>query len=173
MMGALSLGAVANAQKSNAIKANIFSPVVKTGSFFFERKLNDQTSAQLGVGFTAYNKDEVKTSGLFFTPEVRFYVSGEALNGFYVGPFVRYQTLKIEDKSDASNTEKAKLSTVGGGVVAGRQWMFSDIVTLDIFGGPSYNSGSVKYDDGAGNTTVPGSFSGFGVRFGVTLGVAF
>jgi hypothetical protein len=164
---------VANAQeKANAFKANIFSPIVKTGSFFYERKLNDKSSAQLGVGFTSYNKDNTKISGLFFTPEYRFYLSGESMNGFYVGPFLRYQNLKIEDKS-YTPSDKATLSTVGGGVVVGRQWLFGNIVTLDIFAGPSYNSGSVKYDDGSGTATVPGSFNGFGARVGVTLGIAF
>ena len=161
----------ANAQeKSNAFKANIFSPIAKTGSFFYERKLNEKSSAQLGVGFTAYNKNDVKISGLFFTPEYRFYLSGEAMNGFYAGPFVRYQSLKIEDKVAA---DKATLTTFGGGVVVGRQWLFGNIVTLDIFAGPSYNTGEVKYDDGSGNTEIPGGFNGFGVRAGLTLGIAF
>jgi hypothetical protein len=161
----------ANAQeKSNAIKANIFSPIAKTGSFFYERKLNEKSSAQLGVGFTAYNKNDVGINGMFFTPEYRFYLSGESMNGFYAGPFVRYQNLKITDKTQ---NDKATLTTFGGGVVVGRQWLFGNIVTLDIFVGPSYNSGSVKYDDGSGNTTIPGGFNGFGVRFGTTLGIAF
>jgi hypothetical protein len=173
-MAACAFGA--QAQKQNAIKANLFSPLAKSGSFFYERKVADNKSAQLGVGFTAYSKDGVKLSGIFFTPEFRFYLSGEAMNGFYVGPFARYQSLKIEDKSSeeyGGTADKATLTTIGGGVVVGRQWMFGDIVTLDIFGGPSLNSGTVKYDDGAGNTTIPGNFSGFGARVGITLGIAF
>ena len=51
--------------KYNNFKVNIFSPIVKTGSFFFERKLNEKSSAQLGAGFTAYKGDGVKVSGLF------------------------------------------------------------------------------------------------------------
>jgi hypothetical protein len=168
----------ANAQdgKQNAFKANLFSPIVKTGSFFYERALNEKSSAQLGFGFTAYNRDNVKVSGIFITPEYRFYLSNEALNGFYVGPYVRYQNLKVEDKTDdgsgSTETSKATLSTFGGGVVVGRQWMFGDIVTLDIFAGPNYNSGKVKVTSGD-DVDVPGTFEGFGVRFGVTLGIAF
>lgn len=170
---ALFVGALsANAQKQNVFKLNIFSPIAKSGSFFYERALNAKSSAQLGVGFTAYNKSDVKISGIFLTPEYRFYLSStnEAPQGFYVGPFIRYQNLKIEDKAAS---DKATLSTFGGGLVAGRQWIFSDIVSLDIFAGPSYNSGKLKYDDGAGNTEIPGSFEGFGARVGVTLGIAF
>jgi hypothetical protein len=175
LLAFVAAGIAVNAQdggKKNAFKVNIFSPIVKTGSFFYERAINEKSSAQLGFGFTAYNRSDVKVSGLFFTPEYRFYLSNEALNGFYVGPYLRYQNLKVEDKSDPNTTSKATLSTYGGGVVVGRQWLFSDIITLDIFAGPNYNSGKVKVTQGT-DPDVPGSFEGFGARFGVTLGVAF
>lgn len=177
LLALFAVGFAANAQegssKSNAFKVNLFSPIVKTGSFFYERKLNEKSSAQLGFGFTAYNRDNVKVSGIFLTPEYRFYLSNEALNGFYVGPYVRYQNLKVEDKtSDPANPDKATLSTFGGGIVVGREWLFSDIITLDIFAGPNYNSGKVKVTSGS-DVDVPGTFEGFGARFGVTLGVAF
>jgi hypothetical protein len=157
--------------KANAFKVNLFSPLVKTGSFFYERAINDKSSAQLGVGFTAYNREDIKVSGIFFTPEYRFYLSGQSLNGFYVGPFVRYQNLKVTDNTDGSG-DKATLSTFGGGVLVGRQWLFSNIITLDLFAGPSYNSGKVKVTSGS-NVDVPGTFQGFGARAGLTLGVAF
>lgn len=168
----IAAGIAVNAQdggRKNAIKVNIFSPVVKTGSFFFERAINEKSSAQLGVGFTSYSKGGTKLSGLFFTPEYRFYLSNEALNGFYVGPYVRYQNLKLEDKDYAS---KGTLTTYGGGVVVGRQWMFSDRITLDIFAGPNYNSKKLEYTEGT-QSDLPASATGFGVRFGVTFGVAF
>ncbi|MGZ5190247.1 MAG: DUF3575 domain-containing protein [Flavisolibacter sp.] len=165
----------ANAQdkgKSNAFKVNLFSPIVKTGSFFYERKINEKQTAQLGVGFTSYNRMDIKITGLFFTPEYRFYVSGKAMNGFYVAPFGRYQNLKIEDNSDSAEENKAELTTIGGGVSIGRQWIFSNIITLDIFAGPSLNSGKVKITSGS-DVDVPGTFQGFGARAGLTLGVAF
>ena len=158
--------------KSNAFKVNLFSPIVKTGSFFYERKINAKQSAQLGVGFTSYNRSDVKITGLFFTPEYRFYVSGQAMNGFYVAPFGRYQNLKIEETSDPAEKNTAELSTIGGGVSIGRQWLFSNIITLDIFAGPSINSGKIKVTSGS-DVDVPGTFEGFGVRAGLTLGVAF
>ncbi|RYY84259.1 MAG: DUF3575 domain-containing protein [Chitinophagaceae bacterium] len=178
---ALGLAAVAfgaQAQKSNAIKVNILSPLVKTGSFFYERKITENKSAQLGVGFTSWGKaDATKLSGIFITPEFRFYLNGEALNGFYVAPFLRYQNLKVTTKSSdfSGNASESKgtLNTFGGGVMAGRQWMLGDIVTLDLFIGPSYNVGDVKYESSNGDADIPASFSGFGVRTGITLGIAF
>ncbi|HEV7330777.1 MAG TPA: DUF3575 domain-containing protein [Flavisolibacter sp.] len=160
--------------KSNAFKVNILSPIVKSGSFFYERAINETSSAQLGVGFTAYKADFLKISGVFFTPEYRFYLSNEVMNGFYIAPFARYQNLKIEDtESDPTSPDKATLSTIGGGLTVGRQWLFKDIVTLDIFLGPSYNSGKMKVTSGDEVEDVPGVFNGFGLRTGVTLGIAF
>lgn len=160
--------------KSNAIKANLFSPLVKSGSFFYERKINQKSSAQLGFGFTSFTPDDLKIKGIFITPEYRFYPSAnrEAMNGFYVGPYLRYQNLKLEENFD-NEVNKATLSTFGGGVLVGRQWIFGDIVTLDIFLGPSYNSGKVKIKSGDEITDIPGTFEGFGLRTGLTVGLAF
>ena len=159
-----------DATKQNNFKINIFSPIVKSGSFFYERKLNESSSAQLGVGFTSYNRDGIKINGVFFTPEYRFYLSNskEAIEGFYVGPFLRYQNLKIEDEST-----KAKLSTFGGGLSIGHQWIFKDLISLDVFLGPSYNSGKVKITEGSEDPDVPATFEGFGIRTGVTIGITF
>jgi hypothetical protein len=175
LFSVLSAFAQDGSTKSNVFKVNIFSPIVKTGSFFYERKLNEKSTAQLGVGFTAYNRSGIKITGIFFTPEYRFYLSNdkEAPQGFYIGPYIRYQNLKIEDTSvDPSTPDKATLSTFGGGISIGHQWIFSDIISLDIFIGPNYNTGTVKVTSG-GDPDVPANFKGFGVRFGTTLGIAF
>lgn len=156
--------------KKNVIKANILSPIVKSGSFFFERKINDKSSAQLGIGFTGYKSGETKFSGIAITPEYRFYVSqsNPAISGFYIGPFVKYANYKLTD-----DTDKATLSTFGGGLTIGRQWIFSNVISLDIFAGPSYSTGDVKVTSGSDVFDVPGTISGFGLRAGVTIGVAF
>lgn len=167
--------------QSNVVKVNIFSPLVKTGSFFYEHKLNDNSTLQLGALFTSWKTDGTKVSGFAFTPEYRFYLSEKstAPEGFYVGPFLRYQKLKLEDSyssgSGFTSTSEASLSTFGGGLLVGRQWIFKERFSLDVFLGPSYNGGTVK----AKSNTMPeesfdpGPFDGFGVRAGVTFGLAF
>ena len=90
------------------------------------------------------------------------------MEGFYIGPYLRYQNLKIEDE-----VTKAKLSTFGGGLSIGHQWIFRDLISLDLFAGPSYNSGKIKITEGNDDPDVPGSFEGFGVRSGVTIGITF
>jgi hypothetical protein len=168
---------MASAQSSNAIKANIFSPIVRTGSFFFEHKVSDNNSAQLGFFFTGFSVSDTKFSGFGLTPEYRFYLSGEAMDGFYVGPYLRYQNFTITDDMTAYGGSKseASLSTIGGGVSLGRQWMFKNRFTLDPFLGLGYSAGSLKAKGSANEEEFSGvgNFKGFGLRTGLTVGIAF
>lgn len=184
----LSMGTTLKAQR-NVIKANIFSPLVKTGSFFYERGLNDNSSLQLGMYFTAFSAGNVKWRGFGITPEYRYYPSGNGVNGFYLAPFLRYQSITISEEfsndyttfdsngniSTVSLTEEssATLSTFGGGFLIGRQWIFGEHISLDSFIGPCYNVGSASAKSNSNETYDSGSFAGFGVRFGLTVGFAF
>ena len=52
--------------------------------------------------------------------------------------------------------------------------MFKRRFTLDTFLGPSYNGGSLEVTVGDESQSFDaGSFKGFGLRSGVTFGVAF
>jgi len=171
--------------QDNVVKVNIFSPLVKTGSFFYERKLNENSSLQLGLLFTSWKPGDTEVSGFAITPEYRFYLSerSDAPEGFYVGPFLRYQNLTLkatytdynpDTGASYTNTDEASLNTFGGGVVVGRQWLFKERFSLDVFLGPSYNSGTINTKGSTGtNSFDPGPFDGFGVRTGVTFGLAF
>lgn len=163
----------ANAQvRDNVVKLNIFSPIVKTFNIAYERTLNADNSIQLGVAITGTEIGDTKFSGVQITPEYRFYLSeSEAPDGFYAAPFIRYSNLTLKD--DVSDSE-AELSGFGGGLILGRHWLLgdSDRVSLDVFLGPSYSSGSVEVKSGT-DTFDTGAFDGFGIRFGVTFGIAF
>lgn len=179
-------GSTLKAQK-NVIKANVFSPLVRTGSFFYERGLNDNSSLQLGVYFTAFSAGDAKWRGFGITPEYRYYPSGNGVDGFYLAPFVRYQSITISQEYEniifdfngntTSKTEEssATLTTFGGGFLVGRQWIFGEHISLDTFIGPCFNTGSASAisteDDDVDFDS--GSFEGFGVRFGLTVGFAF
>ena len=176
------LSTAASAQ-TNALKVNILSPLAKTGSFFYEHQVSGHQSVQLGGLFTAWSFDDTKITGFALTPEYRVYLSESkpALEGFYFGPFVRYQNLTLTVAEDYPSTGgsstvegKASLNTYGGGVVAGYQCLFKKRFTLDAFLGPSYNGGSLKVTAGdASQTFDAGTFTGFGLRSGITFGVAF
>ncbi|MET4076618.1 DUF3575 domain-containing protein [Hymenobacter sp. UYCo722] len=181
---ALMLAAGKASAQDNVVKVNIFSPIYKTGSFFFEHKLDASKSVQLGASFTSASvDDDVTLSGFAITPEYRFYLSDskEAPRGFYVGPYLRYRNLKLkyaDNSGGGSQAAEATLNTFGGGILIGHQWIFKQRFSLDTFLGPSYSAGSVKYKD---NTGYQRDFSnnnfllgiGFGIRSGVTFGLAF
>lgn len=187
LAAALLVGSASAASaQSTVVKANIFSPLVKTGSFFVEHRVGEHSSVQLGGLFTKWGSGDTGLSGFALTPEYRLYLSSNkpALQGFYVGPFVRYQNLTLSsvyesfDDNGNPRTDKAEaaLNTLGGGVVVGHQWLFKQRFSLDMFLGPSYNGGTIKVKDGSNGTGTSfdaGVFSGFGIRSGVTFGVAF
>jgi hypothetical protein len=158
------------AEPTNNIKVNILSPIVRTGSVFYERKLGASTSGQLGVFYTGYSSDGLKLRGFGVTPEFRYYASKDkgALNGFYLAPFVRYQNYTISEDAN-----KGELSTFGGGLLLGNQWLLKGGLNIDLFAGPSYNSGSVKIKSGTDTFDLPGGVNGFGLRAGLTIGIAF
>src|ERR1035437_1461573 len=95
----------------NIIKFNPLSLIVNTGSFFYEHKIDDGSSWQLGLAYMAgYNSGTEKYTGLILTPEYRIYYNKNALSGYYLAPFLRYSNLKLEKEFDSS----AKLTAFGG-----------------------------------------------------------
>lgn len=152
------------------VKLNLFSPIARTASGFVEQKVSESSTVQLGFYYTGFSGSDLKLRGFGITPEYRYYVGKkEAMNGFYVGSFLRYQQFKLSDKEDNAG----KLSTYGGGFLIGNQWIFSKKVILDAFIGPSYNHGDVKVTSGQNEFDLPGGVNSFGVRTGVSIGIAF
>jgi hypothetical protein len=158
-------------EQSNLIKINSLSLIMNTGSFFYEHKIDDGSSWQLGLGYmTGNNIGTEKYTGLILTPEYRIYYSKNALSGYYLGPFLRYTNLKLEKEFDSS----AKLSAFGGGVVFGRQWVYYKGFVMDLFAGPIYNAASINNAVGASTFNDPGmGLNGLSIRFGISLGFGF
>jgi len=157
----------------NTIKVNVFSPLVRTASVSYEHALNTRHSAQLNVFYSGVSIENTRFRGMGITPEYRFYLSEnkEAPAGFYLGPFLRYQNFNLTDKE---SDNKASLSTFGGGVLLGGQWIFNEKIALDAFIGPSFNAGNINTKGGAEEDDFStGLLSGPGVRLGVTVGYAF
>jgi hypothetical protein len=168
------LEGLAQTEKKNLIKANLLSPIVRTGSFFYERVVAEKSSIQLGFYYTGFQIAGTRFRGFGITPEYRHYLSAsqQAPTGFYIGPFLRYQNLDVSVENSSTGT--ASLSSFGGGLVLGGQWVFSDIVSLDVYGGPNYNARNITYAGGAVEDDFNFTgFGNFGLRLGVTLGLAF
>lgn len=156
--------------QNQVIKINFLSLVIKTLNVSYEKVLDTNNSMQLGVYFTGASNDNTDFTGFGITPEYRFYLSEtEAPNGVYVAPFLRYSSFTIEDNISIS---KATLTSFTGGLVIGRQWIFKEKISFDVFLGPKYSNSSLKLKSGT-DTFSTGAFDGFGLRFGVTLGLAF
>lgn len=156
--------------QENNFKVNIFSPLVRTASVFYERKLGASTTGQLGFFYTGYSIDNLKLRGFGITPEFRYYASQDkgAMNGFYLAPFVRYQNYTLTEDAN-----KGEFTSFGGGLLIGNQWMLKGGLNIDLFIGPSLSSGTIKVKSGTDNFDLPFGIEGFGIRSGLTVGIAF
>jgi hypothetical protein len=161
------------AQPDNVIKVNLLSPFVKSGSFFYERALNDEMSLVGGFFFTAWSPGEDVTLGGFGgTLEFRYYLSESAApSGAFIAPFGRFQKFSITEGIGVDESE-ANMTSTGGGLLVGIQRLFKERITLEGFIGPAYYMGDTELVSGTSITEI-GAFDGFTVRFGVTVGVAF
>ena len=198
----LLLAGTAQAQ-NNALKIDIFQPVLNTAALSFEHKLSDASSFQLGLSGTFnytgdgayYNGGSIgglHTSGFAITPEYRLYLSEKhvALQGFYVAPYLRFQHLQqrgdyqyfsIEPPIGYSNAQEyqSRFNAFGLGVVVGRHWIFKQRFSLDAFAGPGYNFISTSsnvpgYEPVKSDfLAYPNTNNNYDFRAGVTFGIAF
>jgi hypothetical protein len=161
----------------NVLKINPLSLFTLTTSVFYERIINEQMSGQLGFFYTFPGVTIAHTSyrGFGLTPEFRYYVFSEAPNGFYVGPFLRYQrfTLKYQEDGNQFDGQSGTFTAFGGGGLLGYQWVFGKRVSLDAFFGLAVSGFSIKADipevEEKFRLPIPGTIL---PRIGLTLGVA-
>jgi hypothetical protein len=155
------------APEKNVLKINALSLFLGTGSVFYERKLSDATSGQLGLAYVGFKIQDTRFTGIILTPEVRFYPKKNAIDGFYVAPYLRYQNYTLK-----SGADKGSLSSIGGGFLLGREWITKSGFTMDLFFGGHYGSSNIKVDSGTDSFKTD-FITGFGVRVGFAIGFAF
>ncbi|MGE0076790.1 MAG: DUF3575 domain-containing protein [Bacteroidales bacterium] len=155
-------------EEKNVLKINTLSLIVGTGSIFYEREFSDNLSGQMGAAYLNYKIGDTEFSGLILTPEVRFYPRNNAIDGFYVAPYIRYQNFSLED-----GEYKATYSNFGGGISLGRQWVTDSGFTMDLFFGAHYTSGKIDVDSGTEDDFDVSNFDGFRTRVGFSIGFAF
>jgi len=161
-----------NSTEKNVLKVNTLSLFLGTGSIFYERKISDITSAQMGVGYMSFKLGDTKFTGLILTPEFRIYAKKKAIDGAYLAPYFRYQRYTLENADEDS---KGTLTSMGGGLLFGRQWITDSGFTMDLFFGGHYGSADVKVETaGATEDSFDKNFfEGFKMRIGFALGFAF
>jgi hypothetical protein len=153
--------------KKNIIKINLPALAFKNISVEYERAIGKKTSISLNVHTIPFGKlpfqsifkditdnsdvkyDQFKLGSFGVVPELRFYLGKKgALHGFYIGPFVTYNTYKMNlpiSYSSGTTTKTGifdgKLNAVTGGLQIGSQFSLGKNVVLDwwIFG-PNYGS---------------------------------
>lgn len=160
-------------QGKNLVKINVLSPFVLTGSFFYERVLQERMSAQLGFFFTGFRLPATRFGGFGLTPEFRYYLAGEAPRGTYLAPYYRYQRFNAEIRRIA---EIARFSQNGGGVLIGRQWIIADLISLDAYFGGGYMTGqpqAINRDGQLEEVNLGPLGPGFRIRSGLTAGFRF
>ncbi len=166
---------------SNVIKINPLSLVAATGSFAYERVINEQMSGQLGFLFTRYSGRITggrALSGFAITPEFRYYLTGAAPQGFFVAPFLRYRRTSLEgDVTVQGRTFDGTLqiNNLGGGVLVGGQFVLGERVSFEGFIGPTVTGRSYQFTEGTTETDydVPNFFSPVWFRTGITIGFLF
>jgi len=197
-----------DAPKDNVIKWNPFSEAFNTFSLSYEKRLSQKLTIQGTLNITdkssdastnsSYNNSNGyfgigQESGYGIVFDLRYYPMYEtkpAPNGFYVGPFVRYQAISFKDDS---TTAMGTRFSIGGTI--GYQAIIGNVVTFDVFCGPSieFITGSLskqasgyanQYNGGVApltvddllsrfNPLIPTTGSNTGFRCGFTMGVAF
>ena len=166
----------------NNVKLNILGLAVGTINLQYERVLSPKVSAVLGLSYfipassrilkgistTEFKVNKNTITGFGAMPEIRFYLSGksEAPRGFYIAPYGRFslKTVDIDANAtvdfinggkdvDTKFLTKGTFTTIGGGILIGAQWIFSNNMTLDwwILG---LGVASTKFD-----ITTKGDFS--------------
>lgn len=122
--------------------------------------------------------------GVGITPETRIYLFKSrrrvktAPEGFYEAPFARLQVPAISaDMLESGKEVKASLSAISGGITGGYQflWGNNDRFSLDLFIGPQLDNSKVVLQGAAKEEYFGGlgNFSGFSIRSGIGMGVAF
>nr|WP_320119372.1 DUF3575 domain-containing protein [uncultured Marinifilum sp.] len=105
----------ANAQKT-VVKAKMLSRLVRTGSFFVEHQLNNNSNLQLGLLYTGKTWDDTKIRGWGITLEYRFYLSDSpAPDGFFIAPYAPYLHFNLENEAK----DKSKMNGLEAGITLG------------------------------------------------------
>ena len=165
--------------QENVAKLNLTGLLFLNFGLSYERVINENMSGALTVSFmpgrglpfinlfegaggdTAITSpfEDMRISGVGIMTEFRFYTSSskDAPRGFYVGPYLKYSSIKLTSSFtdtyiDVNNVLQTgtidlvgKYSAFGGGISIGYQWLISDVVSIDwTFIGLGYGNAKVS-----------------------------
>jgi len=157
------------APEKNVLKVNTLALIIGTGSVFYEREISDLLAGQMGVGYLSYRIDETRFKGITLTPELKFYIRNNAIDGFYMAPYLRYFKYDYEAEEDS---DEGSFAAFGGGVAFGRQWIMKKGLVMDLFFGGHYTDGQIDIVSGDEPEDIT-KIEGFKTRVGFSIGFAF
>jgi hypothetical protein len=167
---------------NNVFKINPFSLVVGNFTFFYERKVSDASTLQLGFNFMP---QPITTFGASFscfgiTPEYRIYLSHNFIDlpgGGYIAPFTRYRclTMALPEQYAKYWNGTIKDDQFAAGIVLGYQYITPSTISFDFFAGPFYNSNNINLPIKIPMNNDLGFLgnNGPGFRVGAAVGFAF
>lgn len=172
----------------NAIKLNAISLYMKTGSLFYEHQFAVNRSLNLGLLAANYSStsksgtNQTEGQGFGLTGEYRLYPAGQALRGWFLGPYIRYQHYSFTHTNNpyGPNTQylivdKTRLTTFGGGGVFGWKGFIGSRVCLEPFLGIGYAAGELEdlTPNNGYNFEIVNGIRGLEVRPGFNVGYLF
>lgn len=172
----------AQSDLDNVFKINPFSLIVGNFTLFYERKVSDVSTLQLGFNFMP---EPITTFGASFscygiTPEYRIYLSHNFIDvpgGGYIAPFTRYRCLSIVPPEQYAKYCNGNIrdDQYAAGIVFGYQYITPSTVSIDFFAGPFYNSNNINLPIKIPNNNELGFLgnNGLGLRVGASVGFAF
>jgi hypothetical protein len=128
-------------ERKHVFKTNILSLLTTAASLSYENNLTSFSSLQAGIYYGRSTLlDGVER--LSITVEYRRYLAEEKnlLVSTYLAPYLKYQHI-VDREQDISEktTAIARISTIGVGLLLGRQWIARKGFTVDIYGGAGFN----------------------------------
>ncbi|MFN3406017.1 MAG: DUF3575 domain-containing protein [Cytophagaceae bacterium] len=194
--------AIGQDNPQNVVKINPFGPLANQYMLAYERVLGEKFSVQLAAGYIHRNDYESygtrrldkQIRGYILIPEARYYFLNKgAPKGLYLGGFARLRFTTetgIDSNTDPTMTDydyTMKQNVVGGGLVAGYQFVIANVLVFDLFIGPQYKNRSSTRTFKDPNATeadfnymfpFDGLFrikesSGMGLRTGFNIGFSF
>lgn len=155
---------------NSALKFNLLSPIVGAIAVNYENKLSNDASFIASASYFTGQIDNTTEPirGFAASLEYRFYTGDEAMKGFYLQPYARYQYFKdIQTKTD-------ELSVPGLGLLTGYQYIFVKRIVFDMNLGPAYNFGTLTSPQNLyGNADLKPMFRGYWMRGGISVGFLF
>ncbi len=174
----------------NVVKFNVISPYFQTYHLAYHRKIAYKMSAQIGVSYTHdFARSQIIVRGFSITPEFRYHLTNMRSDGqlspagIYLAGAFRFTQLSLHKTIDigVGGLEVTSAYTqLGFSALIGQQILLEDKdvlldnkLTLDFFGGITYNYGALNPPFLEIKSLPIGAFASLSLRLGVCLGYAF